>query len=66
MLTSSEGQNWIHSNSKGVSAKHIPLEDFTPMSNLTPITPLKTCYPWGKMLRGVKGARYEKFKILNG
>jgi type I restriction enzyme M protein len=28
MLISDEGQNWIHSNSKGVSAKHIPLEDF--------------------------------------
>lgn len=28
MLISDEGQKWIHSNSKGVSAKHIPLEEF--------------------------------------
>jgi type I restriction enzyme M protein len=28
MLISKEGQNWIHSNSKGVSAKHITIEDF--------------------------------------
>ncbi len=28
MLSSKEGQRWIQSNSKGVSAKHITLEDF--------------------------------------
>lgn len=40
ILTSSEGQSWIKANAKGVSAKHITIEDFKKF----PLFEIKECH----------------------